>query len=336
MLSGCIASSVMAQLSPTGETVPLKFKSYQKWDIVLPQEKFAPVAGKIPVAHAGGDGFLVEVDGTSLSVDANGDGKVGDVKAKGTAGLVKLEGKTADGKTIQYAARLANNGGWTYSTACAMVGSLQGETIRLIDQNGNGRYNDFGEDAMVVGNGDAAAFLSRVVSVKEQLFTIEVTELGDEITARPYEGQAGILNLAEKFETDGKLTAAVVKSTDGQNSFELSRAAKGLAVPAGQYEIASGLVEKGKETVRIRKGNSRPITVAQGQTSVLPWGGPLVAKFEFDRAGDKVTFAPEKLWFYGRSGEEYHTWVPDGKPPKFVIADAKSGKEIAEAKFGGC
>ena len=331
-----LAASVSAQSSPEGVKVEMKFKSYQKWDIVLPQEKFLPVAGKIPVAHAGGDGFLTEIDGTALSIDANGDGKTGDVKAKGVAGWVMLKGETDQGKRFAYAVRLVNAGGWSYATSAAMVGTYEGETIRLIDQNGNGRYDDFGADAMIVGDSEAASFLSHVISIKDALYEVEVDALGSELVIRPYTGETGILDLTARYETEGKLTAAVVKSSDGLYSFELSGEKKGLRVPAVKYEIASGRVELGRESVQIRNGKARPITVASGQTAALAWGGPITATFEFDREGDKVTFSPQKLWFHGKAGEEYHTWVPDGKPPKFVIADAKTGKEIAEAKFGGC
>jgi hypothetical protein len=335
-VSAFLVSSVGAQMNPTGEKVALKYKSYSKWDIVLPAETFTPVAGKIPIAHANGSGFAAEVDGMALSVDSNGDGK-GDVKAKGTAGLVTLKASTADGKPLVYTLRLVNNAGtWSFAASGAMVGSFQNETIRVIDQNNNGRYDDFGLDALVIGKGDAAAFLSKVVSIGGALYTLDMNDLGDELTITPYEGKAGTLDLTGKYVTKGKLEAAVVRSVDGTSSFELSAAKGGLVVPEGKYEIVSGLVTMGKESVRIKTGRAKPFTVHADQASVVEWGGPLTADFTFVRTGDKVTFDPATLWFFGKAGEEYTQWIPDGAPPKFVIADAKSGKEIAEAKFGGC
>jgi hypothetical protein len=335
-VSAVLISSVGAQMSPTGEKVALKYKSYSKWDVVLPAETFTTVGGKIAIAHANGDGFAAEVDGMALSVDTNGDGK-GDVKAKGTAGLVTLKAVTAEGKPLVYTVRLVNNAGtWSFAASGAMVGSFQNETIRVIDQNNNGRYNDYGQDALVVGKGDAAAFLSKVVSIGGALYGLEVNEAGDELTIAPFEGKAGTLDVVSKFETKGKLQAAVVRSSDGTSSFELSTAKGGLVVPEGKYEIVAGLVTMGKESVRIKTGKSKPITVHAGQPAVFEWGGPLTADFTYVREGEKVTFAPTSLWFYGRAGEEYTQWIPDGAPPKFVVSDAKSGKEFAVAKFGGC
>ncbi|MCA9319266.1 MAG: hypothetical protein KDB53_00960 [Planctomycetes bacterium] len=329
-----VSAPLFAQDEP--EMSQMKYKSYPKWNIVLPKETFTPVAGKLPIAHSGGEGFEAVIDGTALSIDANGDGKVGDVKAKGTGGLVTLKGETADGKKLYYTARLVNNGTWSFATSGAMVGKVAGTEVQLIDQNNNGRYNDFGEDAMIVGNGDAASFLSKVISIKGELFEIDVNANGDEVTVRPFQGETGVLNLYSGFESKGKLAAAVVVSVDGANSFELAGDRKGLTVPVGQYRIASGLILKGKETVKVRAGKSRPVTVAANDESVVEWGGPLRAEFTYARQGDKVTFDPQNLWFYGKMEEEYYEWVPDGKPPKFVIADKRTGREVAEAKFGGC
>jgi hypothetical protein len=335
-VSAVLISTVGAQMNPTGEKVALKYKSYAKWDVVLPAETFTAVGGKIPIAHANGDGFAVEVDGMALSVDTNGDGK-GDVKAKGTAGLVTLKASTADGKPLVYTLRLVNAAGaWSFAASGAMVGTFQGETLRVIDQNNNGRYNDYGQDALITGKGDAAAFLSKVVSIGGALYNVDVNETGDELTVTPFEGKAGTLDVVSKYVTKGKLAAAVVRSTDGTSSFELSTAKGGLAVPEGKYEIVAGLVTMGKESVRIKTGKAKPVTVHADQQAVVEWGGPLTADFTYVRDGEKVTFAPTSLWFYGKHGEEYTQWIPDGAPPKFVISDAKTGKEIAEAKFGGC
>ena len=55
-----------------------------------------------------------------------------------------------------------------------MVGSVEGVPVQLIDQNNNGVFNEIGIDAMVVGSGKSAAFLSKIVNLKGQLFEFEV------------------------------------------------------------------------------------------------------------------------------------------------------------------
>ncbi len=331
-----VVASASAQESAGSDEITLKYKPCPKWNYILPHEVFTPVGDKIAIPHAAGDGFAVAMDGTTLLLDANGDGRLGDAKAKGAGAWVTLKSKTEDGRKLFYSLRLVNDGGWKYASSGVMVGKYKGVPIQLIDQNNNGRYNDVGEDAVIVGKSRAASFLSKVVSLKGELFEVEVSPTGNAMTFRPYQGPSGVLDLRSKFATKGKLVAAVVMSEDGEFSFEVSKAKKGLVVPTGAYEIVAGLVTKGREHVSIRKGKSRVFRVLEGQSSAVAWGGPLEAEFEYDRKGKDVTFSPNKLWFFGRAGEEYYNWVPDGKPPKFIIADGVTAKKIGEAKFGGC
>lgn len=310
------------------KTSKLSYKSYSKWNILLPEEKFTPVKGNIAV----GSGYKTEIDGMALAIDVNGDGKV-DEKAKGTGGLVTLKGKNEDGSKFKYTIRLVNDGGWTWATSGALEGSVNGVKVKIIDQNNNGRFNDVGEDAIVVGKSNVACYLSRVINVKGSLVEIEVASSGDQITYRPFSGKAGLLNLREGYKSKGKLEAAIVVSDNGDYSFNLANAKKGMFIPEGLYDIKSGKIATGKETALIKKGESKPIRVSADAPATFAWGGPVRAEFTYDRVGDKVTFSPGNLSFYGKAGEEYHTWVPTGAPPKFVIKD-KKGREITSAKFG--
>lgn len=310
------------------QTAKLSYKSYKKWNILLPKETFTPANGSIKV----GNGFKTEIDGMALAIDCNADGKV-DEKAKGTGGIVTLKSKNADGSKFKYTVRLVNDGGWKWATSGALEGSVNGVKIKVIDQNNNGRFNDFGEDAIVVGKSNTAAFLSRVISTKGQLTEIEIASNGKEISYKPYSGKAGLLNLHAKFKAKGKLEAAIVVSENGDYSFDLAKAKKGLLIPEGLYTVASGKVAMGKETALIKEGNSKPIRVTADEPAVFAWGGPIRAEFTYDRNGEDVTFSPQNLNFFGQAGEEYHTWVPTGAPPKFVIKDGK-GREITQAKFG--
>ncbi len=310
-------------------TSKLSYKSYTKWNILLPKETFTPVSGSIEV----GSGYKTEIDGMALAIDCNADGKV-DEKAKGTGGLVTLKGKNADGTKFKYTVRLKNEGGWKWSSSGALVGKVNGVRVKIIDQNNNGRFNDFGEDAMVVGKSNIASFLSRVINVKGELVEIEVATNGKTISYKPYSGKAGILNLRAKYKAKAKLIAAIVVNDNGDYSFNLANAKQGLLIPEGKYTIESGKIAMGKETALIKKGTSKVIAVSADEPSVFAWGGPIRAEFEYTRNGQDVTFSPQSLWFYGKAGEEYHSWVPDGSPPKFVIKD-KKGREITTAKFCG-
>jgi hypothetical protein len=325
---GFIATGVSAQ-DDGAKTTKLRYKSISKWNIQLPSETFSPINGAIPVAQ----GFATEIDGTALAVDVNGDGKT-DEKAKGTAGMITLKGGTG-GLPHDYSLRLVNEGGWKWASSGALEGKVAGTKVAIIDQNNNGRFDDFGADAIVVGKTDAASFLSKIINVNGTLYEIEITEDGSELAYKPYMGKAGMLNLLADFESKGKLTAAVVRNENGDYSFELSDAKRGMLIPEGLYSIVSGKVEMGKESCLVKTGECKPIRVSADEPSVFAWGGPITAKFDYTREGEEVTFSPQSLWFFGKAGEEYHNWVPDGAPPKFIIKDEK-GREITTAKFGGC
>lgn len=317
------------------EASTLSFKSAPKWTINLPKETFLPVSKEIPIAHLGGTGFLAEMDGTALAVDTNGDGKT-DTKAKGTAGFMTLKAKADNGREISYAVRLVNQAGWKFAASGFMAGKVKGTAIRLIDQNNNGKYNDYGADAMIVGNGDSASFLSRVVNLNGELFNLEVSADGVEVAVSPYIGQVGTLNLAGSFTTQGTLESAVVTSADGQFSFNLAGEKKGMLVPTGAYDLAYGTVTQGSEVVRIRSGKMKKITVGSSALTSPAWGGPITADFKWTHVDGVLTIKPEDLFFFGNAGEEYYNWVPDGQPPAFVVKDAKNGRELLKARFGGC
>ncbi|MEZ6194941.1 MAG: hypothetical protein R3F20_04305 [Planctomycetota bacterium] len=317
-----------------GPSASLQYKSYKKWEIILPNETFTPVAGAIKLPHSEGEGFATEIDGTALAIDSNGDGKV-DVKAKGASALVTLKAKTTEGNEFKYSLRLVNAGTWRWSAGGAMVGRLDGETIKLIDQNNNGRYDDFGVDAMIIGNGDAASFLSKIVSVNGKLYNLSVSSDGSSVTTTPYVGETGRLDLASGFETKGKLLSAIVRGNDDAVSFDLAGASKGMLVPVGEYRLVSGYAAKGSESVRI-KGGDRRMKVGIDSDFSLEWGGPIQAEFTYTREGDKVTFDPAKVKYVGRAGETYVDWVPDATSPQFLVYKKDSRKKIAEARFGGC
>jgi hypothetical protein len=315
-------------------TSSLKYKAAPKWSVILPNETWTPVTGGIPIAHDGGSQFAAFGDGKSmkLEVDTNGDGKP-DAMVKGANGYLVLSGKTQEGTPLSYAARFkADGNNYKFASSGWMQGALDGVAIRLIDQNNNGVYGEFGVDAMVVGNGNAASYLSKVVSLKGSLYELSVE--GDQISASPYTGETGTLNLAKGFASSGKLAAAVVRSDDGKTSFELADGA--MAVPVGRYRIAGGMVTKANETVRIGAGKCQAIEVTTGQEATLDWGSDVVAEFNYSVVNGEITIQPNALRFFGRAGEEYLEFLPEGASPKFGVHDAATGKLLKTGRFGGC
>jgi hypothetical protein len=218
---GILSAGVMAD-DTENEASKLKFKSYKKWNIVMPKEAFVRISGGIKIPHAGGKSFVTEIQGTALAIDTNADGKV-DSWAKGTAGYATLKGRTTEGTPLRYAVRLRNAGGWHYASSGVMEGRVRGTVIRLIDQNNNGRYNDYGQDAMIVGKGSTASFLSRIINLAGSLYQVEVSEDGSTATTTPFVGESGTINLRGQFQSKGgKLVSAIIANSKGDVSFDVS------------------------------------------------------------------------------------------------------------------
>ena len=249
--------------------------------------------------------------------------------------MVTLRGRSPDGKKLNYSLRLSNQGaGWHAHPGGAAVGKVDGQQVRIIDQNLNGKFDDFGTDAIVVGRGKQASFLSEVINVRGKLYSIEVSPNGSSLTWAPYDGTSGTLDFSTQFASKGKLLGAVVVSDDGKRSFTLS--GKPIAVPTGNYELVHGRIGLGRNVVTFSKGNTETLTVDSGVTKALSFGEPVNIDFKYVSQPGRVIMAPQLVSYMGRAGERYEQWTPFGGSPQFDVRDVETGKQIALAVFGGC
>lgn len=338
--AGACALVGAAFISPaTGDeaasgSATLTFQAAPDWSFILPREQWFGVSDSVGVPHAGNpSGFLAEQTGVmALELDTNGDDKL-DHTIKGSSGFTKLRGKTADDKQLDYAVRLKFDSGYKWTPSCFMTGKVLGVVVRVIDQNGNGRYDDFGEDAIAIGASSACSFLSKVVNIGGVLYDFEIAADGSRIDVKPYAGKSGMLDLASKFVSHGDLLSAVVRS--GDLSFNLAGARSGMLVPEGKYDLVSGFVKKAGETAWIKRGRATPLVVEASAPTALAWGGPVVAEFDYSHLGEQVVVSPN-VAFFGQAGEEYGPFAPEAKSPKILITDKKTGKLVDSGRFGGC
>ncbi|MCA8962246.1 MAG: hypothetical protein KDC38_17095, partial [Planctomycetes bacterium] len=263
-------------------SVDLDYRIYRDWSIELPAERFDKVGDGFAIPFSQADKYVARLEGTALGVDTDGDGEV-DVRAEGEKGLVALRGQTDSGRPFKYALRLDSSRGWRYTVSGAMVGRIGATKIQLIDQNNNGRYDDFGEDAMVVGRGRSASFLSHVIRVDDQLYAIDVSPDGSRVDYRPFDGPVGRLDVISKLDTKAKLAVLVIRSLDGRHSFELSGEKGAVEVPAGTYALHSGKLALGPTRVSVRAGRSKSFRVSADETRSLAWGGPLRIEYQYQK-----------------------------------------------------
>ncbi len=331
LLVGCL---LIPSIPTQAETVPLSFKSLRRGQWVLPVESYKRVSGAFKFSSLDGLEFASDLDGSQLKIDSDLDGKF-DSTVEGKEGLVTFKAKLKDGTPWRYTIKLVNNGsGWRYKSSGAMTGKIADQIVRFIDQNNNGRFNDVGQDAVIIGREKHASFLGETLEIRGQLYNVKVSPNGTQVQAEAYEGPSGTLDLVSKFATKGKLLSVVVKSTDGKNSFNFSRRA--LKVPVGEYELHSGHLGLGRSIVRFTRGKMKTVKVEADKTHAIALGEPVKIDFKYVRQARRVIMAPSLVKYIGRGGEEYKIWKPFGSSPQFLVNDLESGKQIAIAVFGGC
>ncbi|MEZ6016968.1 MAG: hypothetical protein R3F49_17755 [Planctomycetota bacterium] len=323
---------VSAQAAGDWEEATLKHRGMEDFEVVLPAAKsvWKKLGDSITVL---GVEFPVEVQGDlKFEIDSNGDETV-DEAVKGNAGYVELSGKTEAGESFRYAVRFRNDGAklWSWMPSHVMQGKVRGTTLSFVDRNGNGRYDDLGQDAYVIGNDRGAAYLSSVVNIGGDLFELELDKSGTTVKTRPYTGATGTLSAASPEGIKGDLVAAVFRS--GANSFNVAGSPKGMKVPAGSYALESGHLERGTESATIARGRMEAIEVAADATATVEWGGPLFGELDEPTVTkDKVTVRPT-LYIFGKAGESYGDFLPQGKSPKVQILDKATGKVLKKGTF---
>ena len=307
--------------------VALEARVQRTWKLHLPSESWAPTGKLLDFTGGLGRAYATELAGTSLKVDTDGDGEL-DVTVDAPGGLVVLEGERT-----RHALRLRYGAGWEYSAGSLVRGEIDGTRIEIVDQNNDGRYDGVGEDALVIGRSRSACYLSEVIALGDQLHTLEVAPDGSSLTLTPYTGPAGRLEVTT--EATAKVRAAVFVSEDGRQSVNLATSEGAALVPAGRYRLHSGKLAFSGNQVGVRTGESDWVEVSPDTAGELHWGGPARAEFAFNRQVGELSFDPGAIWYYGKAGEEYVDWLPNGKSPRIEVREKLSGKELAEAYFPG-
>ena len=280
----------------------------------------ASKAGGTCIALAASE-VVVETEPNKIHLDTDGDGKVDEV-IKGEQGTVTLAVSYPGGEKSSYAVRVFGDGSgkWTFDRWGYMSGKVQGTTLVLVDENGNGLYNDFGKDRMVVGGGTQAHPLSPVANLGGKLYELTIEPSGARVHTRPYAGEVGVLDLTSKFDSKGKLTSAVVKNN--LNYFEVAGSA--VTLPIGEYRLFSGVVSSAPQLAHLKQGSMSAFLVEGGKTTTLEWGMPVAIQFSHSFRDRFVTIEPGQIHIRGERGEEYFAFKPMAFTPTVVVRDMRS------------
>lgn len=331
-LIGSAASPPLAAQEADGwEEATLKHRGIEDFQIVLPDAKgvWKSLGDSVNVL---GNEFAIEIGGDmKFEIDSDADETV-DTAVKGNAGFVELRAKNGE-ESLRYAVRFRNDGAkkWSWAPAHVMQGKVRGTILNVVDRNGNGRYDDMGEDAYSFGSDRAAAYLSSVINIDGSLFELQIDKLGTTVRTRPYTGPTGTLVAGMPAELKGELVAAVFRS--GTYSFNVAGSDNGVKVPEGSYSFESGFLERGSESATMSRGSMKPIEVGADAKSEVAWGGPLTGEIRPPtQTSDKITVQPT-MTISGSAGEAYGDFLPQGKSPKVQIIDKATGKVLKKGTF---
>lgn len=123
-----------------------------------------------------------------------------------------------------------------------MEGSYNDLLLRIMDDDNNGDFNDYGSDAIFVGPKQSyGTLLSSVIQAGNAFLELRVARSGMCCWLRPYKGALGGLRLHLPDKADFKASNLQIQA--GSMCFDATDAYNGVKmVPIGQYNVAHAMV----------------------------------------------------------------------------------------------
>lgn len=238
-------------------------------------------------------------------------------------------------------------------SAASLVGTLDGQPIRILDETMDGVYGtepqSFGFagtaqgsyqpylDAFVVGASKRARPWSEIAEVNGKWWKFETGVRGGTIHATPMRTDTGTLKL--EFKGPVQPTYVIVHGTGplkGSWYDLVEGGAKGVQVPVGKYSLAYGELRKGKKKqmqkcVILPARNAGTYDVTKDGTTVITLGAPFGFDFVTKPEEGKLTVTGRSVVVTGSAGERYErTWQC---VPKVEASWRKQGAKKVEKSF---
>lgn len=343
MLTSLLCPAAVAEMEPSDQiegdwkNYPLSFVAMKGLDFTFTtcDGKGVDIDGKIPLPSKNGSEFRVRETSKSLRIDTDSDGKA-DVKIKGWEEIVTLQVSYGDGYsgpyTIKVFREIFRRGDWYFVRHCYMTGKVGDIAVYLIDDDSDGRYGEYGEDAIAFGQTSYASPLGRVVNLGGKLYEVKVNQSGTVLSLKEYEGPTGRINVVTGYNCKGRLSWAVFSNGNGC-FFDLANGSAEVEVPVGEYVLHTGCAETGSQRAFMAKGNMKPFKVEEDNTTVVSWGMPLKIDFTYTVRSGNVGVEYSSIKIFGSGGEEYVRFGPRYLVPKILVRCAKTGKKIGKARW---
>lgn len=335
--------SVSTEQPLTGDTGQVNFKFSQSKKIgafpyeTLKGEWISCSGGSLKIEGKAGP-ISVYPEKRSIQVDTLGDGSRV-IKIKMPGGIATV--LTADSQP--YAIELKNTSttgtspNWVYRRAGFMFGAVDGVRVTLIDDNSNGKYNDLGTDAIIVGKSKFAAPLGKMIVTPKGCYDVSVNADGSAATFTKANPTTGRLDMVRKFNARGKLAYVVI--SNGDSFFDMASISPKAGMPVGEYKLIKGkVVARRAMSCEIQAGKMPSISVSASEDiTYVEWGGDPARKGVFHaeisatRSGKEVTCHMNNFHVFGVLQEEYTNFTPT-MFPVFEIAERNTKRKISTGR----
>ena len=258
--------------------------------------------------------IMARVQQNFIWIDFNGDGKPGSDETRpiapdGTTNAFTCELHYDDGTAGQYAfclKTIVEHERFALLRCTARGAEFQGRKLVLLDDNGNGKYDDAGQDVVIVGD-NPPCFLGKYLRLGDKFYEVLAHAAGATLEVRPApKFETGTVDAFEKYKPSQKaenLKLHMLIVTGADYSIGFDERHKTAPVPAGTYDLAFGLLERAKEVVYFKKGEKTSFSVAAGQSAAPVWGGTVKMKFDVSIEEKGVLVTPPV--FMGAGSEQY-------------------------------
>jgi len=260
------------------EEVPLSFEAGTLGNVVTPRralrrEKYFWIDGDHGHLYIGGVGVLVagrwEPAAHFLGLDCDGDGDItgGEwirlgptgngsfrLKLKNNAGGARDYAVSFIGVKVYARIRSAVAIRGRYWLNCCQKGRYAGVTVRIIDDDMDGRYTQGGADVIAIGNSRFALPLRKIHQIGRRHCQLRVAPDGSSIVFTPLNDlKLGVVELPYK---PSALTSLVLTGRAGQ-SYDLKVSGR-TGIPAGDYKLSYGVLGSGGKPILILPTNRSP------------------------------------------------------------------------------
>lgn len=219
--------------------------------------------------------------------------------------------------------------GGLYSVNCCRKGTINGTTVRIIDDNLDGKFSQDGEDAIIIGDSPAAMPLKKLHQIGEKFYQLQVSPDGSSLTATAVTDlKLGLIETAFKAVP---AKAIIMESADG--AFDLTKAKKGI--PEGEYKLCYGLLAAGNDAMTFSpgKGHALSYPIEADKINALRMGPPFRIEFNAASKASSVVVAPN-LRVLGAGDEAYSVTFSASIKPHVVMLSGDKVLTDASMAFG--